>query len=835
MLNKCTSSTVFGTPQYSVIKNLKKMNISQNISKRGFIQWLIFAAFFAPTLVFAQSKGVTLSGKIQDKIQNTALAYTNIIIKKAKDSFFVVGTVTNEEGLFSFSELKQGDYILEASFVGYQTHQQTVLIGELSNFLDVGTIGLSENKALTEVVVTAKQDEISSKMDKKSYSVADNITQSGGSVLQVLSNLPSVAVSQEGKVQLRGSDKVTVLIDGKQTALTGFDAQKGLDNIPSSAIERIEIINNPSSKYDANGTAGIINIIFKKNNQDGFNGKIGLSAGLGALWIKKENLPTIRPQFQNTPKVNPSVSVNYRKGKMNIYGQADWLYTQTLNKNEFSTRTYQTGETVFQQVKRNRTTDYTTFKSGIDYQFDANNTLSFSGLFNREKIDDRGDNPYFRNDFTNRYRLWQFIEDEVKYTASATATFVHKFKQAGHLLNFNSSYYFHREDEKYFFTNILPASTGTDAFALLSDEHVFDANLDYVKPLSTGRLETGFKLRRRSIPTNMQFFAGTNSPIDVNAGGWANYEETIPALYGNYVFESKKVEFEGGIRLEYVKVDYEVNPNHNTYKSDGYAYTQPFPNLRFAYKINENNKISLFYNRRVDRPNEVDIRIFPKYDEPELIKVGNPTLKPQFTNTLELGYKSVLQKGSFYAALYHRIVDGTITRIATQVPNSVLLYNIFQNAGRSFNTGLEVIFQQNPSKMVSYTLSANIYQNTINAFSVTNKYPSPTLYSGDKQERTSGNVKANTLLHLPKGYEAQISAIYLAPDIIPQGQIDSRYSVDFGLKKSIQKGKGELILNATDIFNTMQIKKEIAGTTFKLLSMDYYETQVVRLGYTLKF
>lgn len=800
------------------------------------IALLIVIPFTFQLSLLAQNKGVTLSGNIQENIQKAALAYVNVVLKTAKDSAFVTGTITNEQGLFSFSELKPDNYILEASFLGFQTHQQAILIGELSSFLDIGTIVMSENSQnLEEVVVTATQDAVSTKMDKKSYNVADNISQGGGSVLQAMSNLPSVTVSQEGKVQLRGSDKVTVLIDGKQTALTGFDSQKGLDNLPASAIERIEIINNPSSKYDANGNAGIINIIFKKSEQEGWNGKVGLAMGLGALWIKKENLPTIRPQFQNTPKVNPSLSVNYRKDKVNLFFQGDWLYTQTLNKNEFSTRIYDTGETIYQQVKRNRTTDYTTVKTGIDYHFNANNTLTISGLFNREKIDDKGDNPYFREDFSNRYRLWQFVEDEVKYTASATATFIHKFKQPGHTLNINSNYYFHREDEKYAFTNILPAFTGTDAFKLLSDEHVFDFNTDYVKPLRQGRIETGLKFRRRSIPVNMQFFAGMNSPLDTNAGGWADYYETIPALYGNYIFETNKFELEGGIRLEYVKVNYKVNPNHNTYKSDGYSYTQPFPNVRFAYKINENNKISFFYNRRVDRPNEVDIRIFPKYDEPELIKVGNPTLQPQFTTTLEVGYKNVMPKGSFYTALYHRITDGTITRIATQVPGSVLLYNIFQNAGRSYNTGLEVIFQQNSTKWMSYTASANIYQNTIDAFSVTNIYPVPTTYSAQKQQLTSGNIKFNTLLRLPNGYETQITAIYLAPDIIPQGQIDSRYSVDLGIRKNIQKGKGELLLNATDIFNTLQIKKEIKGTTFTLQSTDYYETQVVRVGYNYKF
>jgi outer membrane receptor protein involved in Fe transport len=779
---------------------------------------------------------VTISGIVKNKKAKTPLPFVNIVLKTPKDSAFVSGTVSNEEGLFTLPNIKSNNYILEASYVGYQTKTTDIWVGKLSAFLDLGTFEMEENtQTLNEVTVVGKQDAIGAKMDKKSYSVAENISQSGGSVLQAMSNLPSVTVSEDGKVQLRGSDKITVLIDGKQTALTGFGNQKGLDNLPASAIERIEIINNPSSKYDANGNAGIINIIFKKQEQQGFNTKIGFAGGLGALWRKRENLPTIRPQFQNTPKINPSVSVNYRKQKTNVYLQGDWLYTQTLNKNEFSTRIYDGGETIFQQVKRNRTTTYATLKSGVDYAFDANNTLTISGLFNREKIDDKGDNPYFRQDFSNRYRLWQFVEDEVKYTASATAAYIHKFKQAGHTLNINGSYYFHREDEKYAFTNILPTFTGTDAFKLLSDEHVGDLNMDYTKPLKQGRFETGLKVRRRSIPVNMQFFAGQNSPIDVNAGGWANYYETIPALYGNYVFESNKIELEGGLRMEYVKVNYDVNPNHNTYKSDGYDYTQPFPNVRFAYKINDNNKLSVFFNRRVDRPNEVDIRIFPKYDEPELIKVGNPTLKPQFTNSMELGYKNIFAKGSFYGALYHRITDGTITRIATKVPNSILLYNIFQNAGRSYNTGAEVIFQQNLNKIVSYTASANVYKNTINAFTITNKYPAPTTYSASKQALTSGNIKLNTLLHLAKGYETQISAVYLAPDIIPQGTIGSRYSVDFGLKKSIQNGKGELLINATDLFNTMQLDKTITGTNFTLTTTDYYETQVVRVGYNYKF
>lgn len=818
--------------QLFIAKNMS----NHNPAIMNFFLYPIIALLLLTSSAFSQSNKITLSGAVKDSLTNQALAYVNVSLKTS-DGKFVAGTISNEEGRFSLVDIKSGDYTLEISYVGYLAKAQPVLVGELSKFLDLGNINLRQDaKLLKEVTITGvQQSGVSEKLDKKTFQIADNISQSGGSVLQAMNNLPGVTTTQDGKVQLRGSDKITVLIDGKQTALTGFGNQSGLDNIPASAIEKIEIINNPSAKYDANGNAGIINIIYKKNTQEGLNGKLSLTAGAGALWQKKSNLPTIRDQYQNTPKINPSLSLNYRKKNLNAFMQGDWLYTQTLNRNEFTDRIYDNGDYIKQQVKRNRNTSYTTIKPGVDYTLNSRNTFTLSGLLNREKIIDRGDIPYFNQDISLRARLWQFLEDEVKYTATATAGYQHKYKQPGHLLNINYNYTFHREDEKYFFTNIMPSFTGEDSFTLLSDEHVSDVTVDYQRPLKNGRLEGGMKLRIRNIPTNMQFFAGLNSPIDIDAGGPAKYSETIPALYGNYVYENKQFELEAGLRMEYVKVDYEVNPNHNTYKSDGYTYTQPFPNLRLAYKLTDNNKVSLFFNRRVDRPNEVDIRIFPKYDEPELLKVGNPALRPQFTNSLELGYKTTWDKGNLYSAAFHRSTSGTITRIATQVPGNTLLYNVFQNAGRSYNTGFEMVLQHKPNTWLSFNTNVTVYQNSINAFTVENKYPKPVTYTAEADELISGNWKLNGLFHLPKQTEIQISSIYLAPDIIPQGKIGLRYSLDLGIKKLLQKGKGEVFFNASDLLNTMNINKEIRGNGFKLITTDYYETQVIRLGYSYKF
>lgn len=784
----------------------------------------------------AQTKSVTISGMIKDKSLKTSIPYVNITLKSPKNQTFVAGVVSNEEGRFTFSNISSGNYILEISFIGYKTKTQTLFVGTLSDFLDLSTLELEEDiNTLNEVIITAsKTDEVSAKMDKKVFSVADNITQSGGSVLQSMQSLPGVTV-QDGKVQLRGNDKVMVLIDGKQTALTGFGNQSGLDNIPASAIEKIEIINNPSAKFDANGNAGIINIVYKKNKQEGFNGKVGIASGYGALWQRKANLPSIRPQYEVTPKINPSLSLNYRKNKINTYLQADYLYTETLNKNEFVTRTYDDGTVVNQQTKRNRDTHFTTIKTGIDWNYNEQNTFALSGMFGSEKIIDNGDQPFFNHDYSQRLRLWQFLEDELKTTVMLSASYQHKFKEAGHKLNAGINYTYHREDEKYFFDNIMPTFTGKDSFKLLSDEKVIDINIDYIQPLKYGRFETGLKFRNREIPTNMQFYPGINSPLDPDAGGWATYKEIIPALYGNYIFENNKIEAEVGLRLEYVKLQYDVNPNHPTYKSDGYDYTQPFPSVRFGYKINDTNKLTAFYNRRVDRPSEVDIRIFPKYDDAEIIKVGNPALKPQFTTAFELGYKATIGKGYLFTSLYHRFVNGTISRIATTAPDSNLIYAVFQNAGKSSSTGIEMVYSNEVNSWYSFNLNGNVYQNEIDAFTVTNLYPVPTTYFGEKQQIVSGNVKWNNTFQFNKTVSGQLSAVYLAPDVIPQGKINARFSIDLGAKKSIQKGKGEVFINATDILNTLVIKKDIQGNGFSYNSSDYYETQVVRFGYNYKF
>jgi outer membrane receptor protein involved in Fe transport len=796
----------------------------------------LFVLFILSLLpVQSQISNATVSGLVTDKNTTEPLPYVNVTVTNSNGDF-ITGTITNESGAFALENLSTGDYNVKVSYVGYADENLPLHIGRLNSFFDLGKISIAESSTVIEgVTVTATRIEVASKMDKKSFTVDDNLSQQGGSVLQVMQNLPGVTVDREGKIFLRGSDKVTILIDGKQTAITGMGAQSGLDNIPASAIESVEIINNPSARHDASGMAGIVNIIFKKDQEYGFNGKAGLTLGVGSLTQKKESLDGIRDQYAFTPKINPSFSVNYKKSKVNVFAQADLLYHKQMMKNEFTLRSYNDGETVYQQFLENRTQPIYNIKTGIDFNPNKRNSFTFSALFNYREYTDLGDIPY-NNTSGDRIRLWQYYENEVNQTLFATVTHKHSFTQPGHSLVSSFNYSFRRKDELFYFTNNLynPNSTGTDTTGLIADENIFDLTIDYTKPLRSGRLEVGTKQRARIFPNDIFFKPGDNSILDPTLSGSAEYREWLSAVYGTYIYERKKFELEAGLRLEYAKIDYLVDPNHSVYSSAGFEYVDPFPNVRATWLVSDNSRVSLFYNRRVDRPQEKDLRTFPTYASPEILAMGNPNLQPQFTQSVELGYRQSWSGGYFYGAAYHRMSTSILTKIITEVSGN-LLAQVNQNADKGQNTGFELVLNQQLGSIFRLNANANVYRNWIGAFSIINAYPNNVSYTGAEQSIIAGNAKVNLIARFAKNTELQVTGIYLAPDIIPQGKILSRYSVDAGLTRKIQDGKGEVFINASDILNTLVTRYEIDGTNFTLKSDDYYETQVVRIGYQYRF
>lgn len=797
-----------------------------------------FIFFLCVGSLFAQ-ESITISGQLFDGETKAPLSFANVAVHNLDDNALVTGAMTDEDGRFNISGVGIGSYKLYFSFIGYSTVERTLVAGGLNTVFNLGRIELApSSETLEEVEVVGEQAVTNAELSKKSFSLEDNIAQSGGSVMDAMKTLPGVTFDQDGKVILRGSDKVVVLIDGKQSSLTGFGNQKGLANIPASNIEKIEIINNPSAKYDANGFAGIVNIVYKKEKQTGLNGDVGLSFGLGALAKRREDTPTDLGSYSVNPKLIPSLNLNYKKDKVNYFLQSEFILQEALPNNEFTTRNYDDGRNVISQVPENRRQFRSIINGGMDYDMDDNNSFTFSGLYDREKHIDTAQVAFINLNSNSRNRFYSWQEEEITRYINAAVNYRHKFEQPGHTLSANAQFTQGLEDETYSLNDSSAVRVGRDKTNIRAIENTTSISTDYVRPMQAGRMELGAKLRIRRLPVDYTITPGNQSIIYPDLGTFSDWGENLYAGYVNYVLEKEKYDVETGLRAEQTNVFYDLDPVNAYYpNNDKYDYFELFPSVRFTYKLNQHNRISAFYNRRIDRPGEPELRVFPKYDDPELLKVGNPYLRPQFTNALELAHKYLWSTGSLFTSVYHRMIQDQYMRIYSidnSNPDYDIVNKIYQNTGKATNTGLELLLSQDISNNWKVSGTFNWYSNTINAYQGTLLFPYERSFAIQKTMVDAWNAKINTELLLPKDVTLQLTGVYYSDRNIPQGKELARSSVDLGIKKSLWDKKAELTFSASDIFNRFGIRQQISDQGFTALYQNYFETQIFRVGFKYK-
>lgn len=392
------------------------------------------------------------------------------------------------------------------------------------------------------------------------------------------------------------------------------------------------------------------------------------------------------------------------------------------------------------------------------------------------------------------------------------------------------------EDETYSLNDSSQIRIGKDLTNILATEHTTTFGLDYTKPLRSGRLELGTKLRLRRLPVEYTIKPGQNSIIYPDLGEWSKWGENLFATYLNYILEQKSFDIEGGIRAEQTNVFYNLAPENSYYPSDdAYDYFKLFPNVRFTAKLNNSNRLSAFYNRRVDRPGEPELRVFPKYDDPELLKVGNPYLRPQFTESVEIAYKNIWSSGSIFLAGFHRTITDPFMRIYntdSSSPDYDIINKIYQNTARATNTGIEVLVTQDIGEIGKLSGSINWYQNKIDAFTGTMLFPYERTYTLLESNDNTWDMKINGTFFLSNSVQAQVTALYYAPMNIAQGNQLSRSSIDFGLKKTFPRS--ELNFTISDIFQNFGIRQNLIGSNFTVRYENNYETQVLRLGFKYK-
>jgi outer membrane receptor protein involved in Fe transport len=800
---------------------------------------LILFILLGLTAVSAQ-KSISITGRLIDADTNETLPFANVSVNRFSDNVLVTGAVTDDDGMFLIENIPVDTYTIYFSYLGYAGATQKLITTGLNTVFDLGRIALSPDaEMLNEIEVSAKQATTNSELNKKSFNLSDNIAQSGGSVLDAMKTMPGVSFDQEGKVILRGSDKVVILIDGKQSSLTGYGNQKGLGNIPATNIEKIEIINNPSAKYDANGFAGIINIIYKKENQTGFNGDVGLSFGLGAFDKKKEDTKTDLGSFSLNPKLIPSLNFNYKTNKLNYFVLSEFIVQEALPNNEFTTRHYDDGRNTISQVPENRRQFRVIINGGLDWELTENDAITFSGMYDREKHIDTSQVAFTNLNTNTRERYYNWQEEEITSYINVAVNYKHKFSKIGHTLSANAQYTRGLEDESYFLNDSSAIRVGRDATNILAVEHTTSFSADYSRALKHGKIELGTKARIRRLPVDYTITPGNNSIIYPNMGAYSDWGENLYALYTNYLLEQEKFDIEAGMRAEHTDVFYDIDPANNYYQNnDAYNYFELFPSLRFTYKLNDYNKFSVFYNRRVDRPGEPELRIFPKYDDPELLKVGNPYLRPQFTDAMELAHKYSWGSGSLFSALYHRMIKDQYMRIFSiddSNPDYDIVNKIYQNTGNATNTGIELLLSQDMTRNWKLSASFNWYANHIDNYTGSLLFPYVRPFFIEKSTDNSGDFKINNEVTLPKNWTLQLTGLYYSDKNIPQGKELSRSSIDAGIKKIVWDGHGEFTLSASDIFNTFGLRQEVKSDGFRAIYENYFETQIARVGFKYKF
>ncbi len=506
---------------------------------RRFLACLIIVLFPDDALAEVERR---ISGHVIERETRAAMPSVSVTIVDRASGKVVTGTLTREDGRFEITGLDTGDYLVNLEFLEHEPVQLPLLIGERNDIYSIGTIALvRSNVPRDELIISAERlQEVSIAPGVNSFSMADNIARSGGSVLDALRGLPGVTIDQDGRVLLRGSDKVAVLMDGKQSSLTGYGRQNGLDSISASNIDRVEIINNPSSRYDAAGMAGVINIIYKENKELGFHGDAGLTVGVGQLTKRREDLPTDLGSFSTNPKVISTLNLNYNTSKIDTYLQTEIYLQRDLPNNEFTTRFYDDGREIRSQVPENRRQIQYVVKAGADWRTDDNDTLSFSSILDYEHHKDQAQVPFIDAATMDRLRYWYWTEKETTGYLNFNTTYKHEFGDAGHEIEASVQYTRGSEDENYYLNEISPIRVGSDETHLKAREHTIPITLDYVRPLQSGRLEAGAKVQLRRLPIDYDVVRGVASVIYPGLGDHSRWAENIYGGYLNYVREERR-------------------------------------------------------------------------------------------------------------------------------------------------------------------------------------------------------------------------------------------------------------------------------------------------------
>lgn len=757
---------------------------------------LILACLLLSQFAAAQVK---ITGKVVDDQSGAPLGYATIQLIQSANDELAGGGLSDDNGKFSI-EAGAGEYYLLLDFMGYQQLKTEVLTVEKKNY-DFGLVKMaSRASTLDEVVVQAEKSTMELSLDKRIFNVGKDLGNAGGSAIEILNNIPSVTVDVEGGVRLRGSNNVRILIDGKPSGLVSFKGGSGLQQLQASLIEKVEIITNPSARYEAEGMAGIINIVLKKERRQGLNGSfettLGYPLNLGA-----------------------AANLNYRHKKVNFFINYGLNYRKTPSYTTIYQEVYDNDTTLISEQEYDGIKDGfdNNIRGGLDFFFNEKNILTASYMLSRSDgkrlTDLRYDDYINRTNNLDSYTLRTQDESETEPISEYVLSYKSLFKREGHELNASVRYMDHWEtsDQIYEQSTYSPDGIRNSALDLyqtsLNDEteEQLLLQVDYVQPFATeGKLEVGLRSSFRDMENDYLVQERNEDGIMETLPGLDNnfiYQEDIHAVYGIIGNKSNRFSYQFGLRAEWTDIETILEETNET---NPRKYANLFPSAHFTYDLPRGHAIQLSYSRRVQRPTYNDLSPYVTFSDNRNYFSGNPDLNPEFSDVFELGHVKYFDKGSISSSIYYRKVNDKIIRIRT-VDSQGFSTTLPENLATENAYGAEFTSGYNFTKWWKLDFSFNFFRSQIDGTNVNENFSSDT-YTWFTRQTSRFILNPSTDLQFRANYEAPMNT--------PQGKRKSLYFFDLAINKDIFNDKGTLTLNISDIFNSRIYRSITEGDIF---------------------
>ena len=746
-------------------------------------------------------KGMVIDSKTKESLQ-----FVNVSIKTKTHASLVKGGVTDQSGSFILGGLKEGTYIVSVSYIGYKAYEKEFAITSSKKSINLNMIPLTEDShELKGVEITGQKSQMKFEIDKKVFNVDQNIASAGGSASDVLSNIPSVEVSNEGDVSLRGNSNVTVWINGKASGLSADNRAQILEQMPAENIEKIEVITNPSAKYSPDGTAGIINIVLKQDRKAGYYGSA--QAGL------------------NTRGYNSSFNINYSSNKFDIYANAGYRHHE-IPGGGYTNRTNTQGtEDTSDDTYLNQTSKQTGNRSGlflrggVTYHYTPKDHFTLGGFGMFGGMNQNNSIDYLSNVPGSYYKSNRLSNsDNSMNGGNIELGYKHDFTKDNYL-DFTASYNKWGMDNTSIYnqTSFYADNTTSSYQRQLNNisKHEWEFQLDYQNKINDNtKFEVGYKgtLGRENSP--VETYSGLNESSTIFDNSLYNrfiYNQDVHALYTTYSGRISKLGYQLGLRGEYSKVNTRSEDYANNSTPYSTDYFSLFPSAFVSYALPNNNEIQLNYTRRISRPQGGQLNSFKNITDSTNISFGNPQLNPEYSNAFELNYIKNWENHMLSFSGYYRTTDDVIQSIRYLDGN--VMKTTYDNVAKTQSAGVELVGKDKLFKILDLTTTVNLFYYNLDGFSYLPE-GSTTPVVGNSSNNFSWNARMIANVILPQSISLQVTGGYNARQVVAQGTQKSNYSLDAGLRKSFMNKKFSLSINARDILNSRIQHTLTSGTGF---------------------